>query len=33
MANLLSNLNGTNIAYLEQKQASLEDVFLTLVAN
>ncbi len=33
MANLLSILNGTNIAFLEQKQASLEDVFLTLVAN
>ncbi len=33
LAALLANLNGIDIASLEQKQASLEDVFLTLVSK
>jgi ABC-2 type transport system ATP-binding protein len=33
LVTLLENLNGVEIAFLEQKQASLEDVFLTLVSK
>jgi len=33
LAGLLSDLNGIDIAFLEQKQATLEDVFLTLVTE
>lgn len=33
LAALLADLNGIDIAFLEQKQASLEDVFLTLVSK
>jgi len=33
LAALLASLNGVEIGFLEQKQASLEDVFLTLVSK
>lgn len=33
LAALLASLNGIDIGFLEQKQASLEDVFLTLVSK
>jgi len=33
LAALLADINGIDIAFLEQKQASLEDVFLTLVSK
>lgn len=33
LAALLASLNGVDIAFLEQKQVSLEDVFLTLVSK
>lgn len=33
LTKLLTDLEGTEIAFLEQKQASLEDVFLTLVTE